>query len=75
MTSVLPAVTASIGGLWVYRLSKDYTQFLAQQLAGDSQAQASVYLLATGFITRATVPAGSLPKDPAHIHFETLIGL
>jgi hypothetical protein len=73
--SVLPAVKASIGGLWVYRLSEDYQQFLAEQLAGDSQEQAQAYLLATGFITRATVPAGKLPKDPGHIHFETLIGV
>jgi hypothetical protein len=73
--SVLPVVTASLRGLWVYLLSEDYQQFLAEQLAGDSSQQARAYLLATGFITRVTVPAGQLPKDPGHIHFETLIGL
>ncbi len=73
--SVLPVVAASLRGLWVYLLSEDYQQFLAEQLAGDSSQQARAYLLATGFITRVTVPAGQLPKDPGHIHFETLIGL
>ena len=73
--SVSPAVTASIGGLWVYRLSEGDEQYLAQQLAGESQAQARASLLATGFITQASVPAGPLPKDPGHIHFAILIGV
>jgi hypothetical protein len=73
--SVLPTVTASMDGLWVYRLSQDDEQVLAEKLAGDSQAQARAYLLATGFITQAIIPAGSLPRDPAHIHFATLIGV
>jgi Baseplate J-like protein len=68
-------LTVLCHGLWIYTLSQDYQQLLAQQLAGDNQAQAREYLLATGFITRATVPAVPLPKDPAHIHFETLIGV
>ena len=73
--SVSPAVTVSIGGLWVYVLSQDDEQVLAAKLAGESQAQARAYLLATGFITQVTIPAGPLPKDPAHIHFATLIGV
>ncbi|HJT58443.1 MAG TPA: baseplate J/gp47 family protein [Ktedonobacteraceae bacterium] len=72
--SVLPVVTASIGGWWVYQPSEQEQQHLAEQLAGDSQVQAQASLLATGWISRATVPAGRLPTDPAHLHFAILIG-
>ncbi|MGH2495090.1 MAG: baseplate J/gp47 family protein [Ktedonobacteraceae bacterium] len=61
-------------GLWVSILSPDYEQFLAQQIAGDSPQQARKYLLETGFLTRAMVP-DKLPPDPAHIHFQMLIGI
>lgn len=54
-------------------LYQDYEHYLAQQIAGKSQQDAKTYLLRTGFITRATVPA-PLPKDPGHVHFLILIG-
>src|SRR5436305_2984465 len=54
VTSVSP-LTVSLRGLWVYHLSQDYKQFLAQQIAGDTPEQAKSYLLQTGFITQATV--------------------
>ncbi len=73
LVSVTP-VTVSCRGWWAYILSPDYEQFLAQQIAGDSPQQAQKYLLRTGFLTRATVP-DKLPPDPAHIHFQVLIGL
>jgi baseplate J-like protein len=67
-------LTVSCRGLWAYALSQDYQQFLAEQIAGDSPQQAQKYLLQTGLLTRATVP-DTLPPDPAHIHFQVLIGL
>ncbi len=73
VTSVSP-FTVSLRGLWVYYLSQDYEQFLAQQIAGDTPEQAKKYLLQTGFITQATVTK-TLPKDPDHIHFLVLVGL
>ena len=73
ITSVLP-FTVSLRGLWVYHLSQDYEQFLAQQIAGDTPEQARTYLLQTGFITQATVTQ-NLPKDPDHIRFLVLVGL
>jgi len=72
VTSVSP-FTVSLRGLWVYHLSQDYEQFLAQQIAGDTPEQARSYLLQTGFITQATVTQ-NLPKDPDHIHFLVLVG-
>ncbi|HZS78231.1 MAG TPA: baseplate J/gp47 family protein [Ktedonobacteraceae bacterium] len=62
-----------IRGTWVYLLSQDYEEFLAQKIAGKTPEQAKKYLLSTGFIKDATIPA-SLPEDPGHIHFEILIG-
>lgn len=73
LASMTP-LTVSCRGLWAYILSPDYEHFLAQQIAGDSPQQAQKYLLQTGFLTRATVP-DKLPPDPAHIHFQMLIGL
>ncbi len=73
LVSVTP-LTVSCRGLWAYILSPDYEQFLAQRIAGDNPQQANKYLLQTGFLTRATVPE-KLPQDPAHIHFQMLIGL
>jgi hypothetical protein len=67
-------LTVSCRGLWVYTLSQDEEQFLAEQIAGETPQQAMKYLLETGFLTRATVP-GKLPRDPAHIHFQVFIGI
>jgi hypothetical protein len=69
-----PAVTASIGGLWVYRLSEDDQQVLAAKLAGETAQQAQQDLLHTGVFSQVTVPS-ALPRDPAHIHFQVFIGL
>lgn len=66
-------VTVRMSGTWVYTLSADYEQFLAQQIAGDNPQDARAYLLHTGVLTKVTVPA-PLPKDPGHIHFILLIG-
>lgn len=69
----LTPFTVRLSGTWIYVLPQDYERYLAQQIAGKSQAEARAYLLHTGVITRATVPA-ALPKDPGHIHFVLLIG-
>ena len=69
----LAPFTVRMSGTWVYVLSEDYQQFLAEKIAGDSPKDARAYLLRTGVITRALVPA-QLPKDPGHIHFSSLIG-
>lgn len=68
----LAPFTVQVRGTWVYVLSQDYEQFLAEKIAGDSPQEARDYLLRTGVITRANVPA-PLPKDPGHIHFVLLI--
>ncbi len=73
VTSVSP-VTVSCRGLWVYTLTEEEEQALAEQIAGDSPQQAQRSLLHTGFITRASLPR-QLPKDPGQIHFVILIGL
>jgi hypothetical protein len=62
-----------MSGTRVYLLSGDDEQVLAQQIAGETPQQARTYLLGTGFFTNAIVPA-TLPKDPDHIHFATMIG-
>ena len=67
-------LTVEVSGTWVYTLSQDYKQFLAERIAGDSPQDAKAYLLRTGFIIQATIP-GQLPKDPGHIHFQILVGL
>jgi hypothetical protein len=73
IVSAMP-LTVSCRGLWVFTLSQDYEQFLAEQVAGHTPTQARKYLLQTGWLTRATVPE-PLPPDPAHIHFQVLIGI
>jgi len=73
-TVTVSPFVAQVSGTWVYILSQDYEQFLAQEIAGDTPAQAKAYLLQTGFVSQATVPQ-SLPEDPGHIHFQLLIGV
>lgn len=59
-------------GIWVYRFSQGYQQFLAEQIAGESPQEARSYLLRTGVIRQATIRQ-TLPKDPAHIHFLVVV--
>jgi alpha-glucosidase (family GH31 glycosyl hydrolase) len=65
--------TVQVSGTWVYLLSEDYEQFLAQKIAGEMPQQARKYLLNAGLIVDAHIPA-QLPRDPQHIHFEIIIG-
>jgi hypothetical protein len=67
-------LTVFCRGLWVYVLSQDYQQFLAEKIAGKTPQEARKYLLETGVLTRATIPE-KLPQDPAHIRFRILIGV
>ena len=71
IVSVTPLLVR-MSGTWVYLLTPDYQDFLAEQVAGETPGQAQKYLLGTGFITKASIPA-QLPKDPGHIHFLMLI--
>jgi hypothetical protein len=72
IVSVTPLLVR-MSGTWVYLLSADYQDFLAEQVAGKTPGQAQKYLLGTGVIMQANIPA-QLPKNPEHIHFLTLIG-
>ncbi len=68
-------LTVSLHGLWVYHVSQDDEQFLAEHVQGDTPAQARAYLLKTGFVSHVTItPTQSLP-DPYHIKFQVLISL
>jgi Baseplate J-like protein len=73
VVSVTP-FTVSCRGLWVYNLPEDYEQFLAEQVAGHTPAQARKYLLQVGVFTRVMV-SEQLPPDPAHIRFQVMIGI
>jgi len=74
VTSVLP-FTVSLHGLWVYHLSQDYEQFLAERIAGDTPAQARAYLLKTGSVSRVTISQTQNLPDFYHIKFLILIGV
>lgn len=55
-------------GTWVYSLSQAEQARLAAHLAGMTPAQATHYLLRTGYIQQAVV-AQQLPRDPHYIRF------
>jgi hypothetical protein len=65
-------VSVNIHGSWVYTFSAEYEQYLAQQIAGDTPAQARTYLLSTGVISQANVPS-TLPVS-MYIQFVVLVG-
>src|SRR5579883_25866 len=72
-TSVVP-FTATITGTWVFHLDTGYERFLAEQIAGDSPAQARAYLLQTGVIAAVSLDQ-PLPKAPDYIRFTILKGV
>lgn len=55
IVSVTP-LTVHLTGSWVYVISQEYEQDLAQHIAGDTPAQARTYLLHSGVIAQASVP-------------------
>jgi len=68
----VPPLTVALTGSWVYVLSQDEQQSLAQAIQGETPAQARAYLLRTGVIAQASVP-NTLP--PAmYINFLVLVG-
>jgi len=71
--SVAP-LTATITGTWVFHLDTAYKRFLAEQIAGDSPAQARAYLLQTGVIAAVSLDQ-PLPKAPDYIRFTILKGV
>lgn len=71
IVSVTP-LTVRLVGSWVYVLSQEYEQSLAQAIQGDTPAKAKAYLLKTGVILQASIP-NTLP--PAmYIQFLVLVG-
>ena len=72
-TSVAP-FTATIMGTWVFHLDTGYERFLAEQIAGDTPAQARAYLLQTGVIAAVSLDQ-PLPQDPDYIRFIVLKGV
>ena len=69
--SVSP-VFVTIRGKWAYTFSPDYEQLLAQQIAGDTPAQARKALLGTGIIAYASIP-NTLPPAAMYINFLVLV--
>ena len=69
--SVSP-LTVALSGKWAYTFSPDYQDFLAEHIQGESPAQARSFLLRTGVICYASIPA----KLPAamYINFVVLVG-
>jgi len=69
--SVSP-VSVTISGKWVYTFSQDYEQLLAQQIEGDTPAQARKVLLGKGIIAYASIP-NTLPPAAMYINFLVLV--
>ncbi len=70
MVSVTP-LTVHLTDAWVYVVSQEYEQSLAQAIQGETPAQARSYLLHTGVISHANIPT-TLP--PAmYINFLVLV--
>jgi hypothetical protein len=65
-------LTVSITGKWAYTFSQDYQQLLAEGIQGESPARAKAYLLKTGVISYASIPA-PLPSAE-YITFLVLVG-
>lgn len=65
--------SVTIKGSWSFTFSQDYEQLLAQQIAGDTPAQARKVLLRTGVISSASVPS-TLPPEATYINFLVLVG-
>ena len=66
-------LSVTIHGTWVYTFSTEYEQYLAQQIEGDTPAQARKYLLSTGVISQVNVPS-TLPAS-MYIQFLVLMSL
>ncbi len=64
-----------LAGLWEYSFSQDDEQELAQQIQGDTPAEARAYLFKTGFVSRVTMTQIETLPDFYHIKFLILIGV
>ena len=75
-TSVLSLspLTVHVSGSWSYVFSQGDEQLLAQQITGETPAQAKAYLLKTGLVSRVTITQTQSLPDPYHIKFLILIG-
>ncbi len=74
VVSVTPFIVR-LSGSWEYVFTPDYEQYLAQQIQGDTPAQARAYLLRTGFVSRVTITQTQSLPDLYHIKFLILIGV
>lgn len=64
-------LTVTLSGKWAYTFSQDYQDFLAEYIQGESPSQARSYLLRTGVISYASIPA-QLPAA-MYINFVVLV--
>ncbi len=76
-TSVLSVapLTVRVSGAWEYVFTSDDEQYLAQHIQGETPAQARVYLLKTGLVSRVTITQTQSLPDFYHIKFLILIGV
>lgn len=71
LKSVTP-LTVALRGKWAYTFTQNYQELLAQEIQGDSPAEAKASLLKTGIISYASVP-NTLPAAE-YINFLVLVG-
>ncbi len=71
----LSPLTVRVSGSWSYVFTSDYEQFLAQQIQGDTPAQARAYLFKTGLVSRVTITQTQSLPDWYHIKFLIIIGV
>jgi hypothetical protein len=64
----------TVSGTWVYLFSASYEEYLAEHIAGDTPAQAKAWLLKTGVIAQAGIPASTLPQA-MYIRFVVLVAM
>ena len=72
--SVLP-LTVRVSGQWESVFRQDDEQYLAQQIQGETPAQARAHLLKTGLVSRVTIMQTQSLPDFYHIKFLILIGV
>ncbi len=67
--------TVRVSGQWEYAITPDDEQDLAQQIQGETPAEARAYLFKTGLVSRITMTQTQTLPDLYHIKFLILIGV
>ncbi len=62
-----------VSGQWSYVFMQNYEQYLAEQIQGETPAQARAYLFKTGLVSRVTITQTQTLPDFYHIKFLILI--